>query len=421
MAKLTRRQFFATSAAAAAPLILPQGVLGQGGNPGANDRITLGFIGVGGMGRGLMQHMMTLQPVAALCDVDRQHLEGAASWVDTPVDLYGDYRRILDRSDIDAVVIATPDHWHAVQTVHALEAGKDVYVEKPLCNTVAEGKAVIDAVKRYGRILQVGSQGRSMPIFHKICTYIRNGELGAVDRVDCYHYENRTGESPPNEEPPDHLDWDMWLGPARWVPYNPARCPFTFRWFMEYGGGNVRDRGAHVLSLVMWFLDRDGDLPVRVTATGTPPETGLYNCPTAMEVAWEFENPDLTVTWTQPGEREGFGAVYHGERDSLLVTGGDGGGGTTSEEVEAYEPPADGVEVFESPGHHQNWFDCIKTREQPIMDVEAGHNVATICNLANWAYLLGRPLEFDPETQQVVGDEQANRLLNMPGRGPWHV
>ncbi len=425
MTNISRRKFLATGAAAAvAPLILPQGVLGRAGRPGANDRITLGFIGVGGQGRHVMRSMKRFAQPVALCDVNREHLDAVTELLDQPVDRYGDYRRILDRADIDAVVIATPDHWHAVQTIHACEAGKDIYVEKPLCNTIHEGRAVLRAIERYGRVVQVGAQGRSMPVFRKVCNFVRNGELGRVERVDCWHYENRDNGVAEDSDPPDYLDWDMWLGPARWVPHNRDRWDFTFRWFLEYGGGNVRDRGAHIFSLVHWFLELGESGPVRVSATGTPPAQGNFDCPTKMDVTWEFENPSLTVTWRQPGDppegvEHGFGAVYQGTQDTLTVEGGDGGGGVASEEVMEYEPPAGGYHAPEVEGHHQNWIECIRTRETPITDAWASHRVASMCILANLAYRLGRPLDWDPVAERFVNDAEANRFLSEPARSPW--
>ncbi len=424
MAQLSRRRFLAQSAAAvAAPLILPTGVLAAPGRPGANDRVVTGHIGIGGMGRG---HLQALRGQAgALCDVDQNHLAAAVEMVGRKIDVYDDYRRILDRKDIDAVVIAAPDHWHGVMTVHACEAGKDVYCEKPACNTIEEGQAMCRAAERYGRIIQIGSQGRSQEYGYQACRYIRNGAIGRVNRVECWHYENPVGGDPNKNGPaPPELNWDMWLGPARWVPYNPDRVHFNFRWFLEFGGGQIRDRGAHVLSLVSWFLGLDDTGPVRVTATGEPPHEGLWDCPPTMEVTWEFKNPDLTVVWAQPGHKAidyPFGAVYHGDKGSLVVGGGDGGGTILDETVKNYEPPAGGVEVFRSPGHMENWFDCIRTREKPIMDIWASHRVASMCILGNLAYRLGRPLEWDPVQERFVNDEQANRLLSSPGRGPWHV
>lgn len=419
---LTRRSFLRHSAAAAAPLIVPRTILGMKGRPGANERIITGHIGLGGMGR---FHFNALKDhVGALCDVDEEHLNAAAAALDKPVFMHKDYRRVLERNDIDAVIIATPDHWHGIMAVDACQAGKDVYVEKPSSLTIEEGKAMLRAARYYGRIMQVGSQGRSLPGAHATCEYIRNGELGKVRRVECWHYENPVGGDPSKTgDPPPNLDWDLWLGPAAWVPYNPDRVHFNFRWFLDFGGGQIRDRGAHVLSLVSWFLDLDDKGPVRVTATGEPPHTGMFDCPTAMEVVWEFREPELTIVWAQPGlhgKEKSFGAVYYGERDSLVVVGGDGGG-VFPEKVGDYQPPSNGIHVFKSPGHHQNFFDCIRTREKPIMDIAAAHRVASLCIMGNIAYRLGRPLEWDPVEERFVNDEEANRMLSNPGRGPWHL
>lgn len=420
---MSRRGFLGRAALATAPMILPSGVLAQQGRPGANERIVTGHIGLGGRGTRLLRALN--QHAAALCDVDGNHLDRAAHEVDRELGLYGDYRRILDRSDIDAVVIASPDHWHGVQTVHACEAGKDVYVEKPASKTVEEGRAMVRAAQRFARVVQVGAQGRSTMDAAAAFGYIRGGHLGQVTRVECWHYENPVGGYAPDSEPPPELDWDMWLGPARWVPYNPERCHFDFRWLLDFGGGQIRDRGAHVLSVVFWCLDLDHTGPVRVTATGEPPHEGLWDCPTAMDVTYEFKDPPLTVVWSQPGTppeegKPNFGAVYHGTRDSFILKGGDSN--TFAEEKAArYMPPADEERAYGTDGHLENWLECIKSRAKPIIDIEAGHSVATTCILGNIAYRLGRPIEWDPVTERVMGDEQANRMLGNPGRGPWHV
>jgi predicted dehydrogenase len=420
---LSRRGFLGASAAAVAPMILPQGVLAAGGRPGANDRVITAHVGVGGQGN---SHLRAWRDnCGGICEVDETRLSEAASYIGRDVELVKDYRYLLDRNDIDAVVIATPDHWHAKQTVDACEAGKDVYVEKPACNTVEEGKAMVDAARRYGRVVQVGSQGRSQAFAHLACTFIRNGQLGDVNKVECWHYPNEAGGDPALYGPaPDYLDWDLWLGPAQWQEYNPDFVHWNFRWFLDFGGGNIRDRGAHVLSLVDWFLDLDFKNPIKVTCTGTAPETGIYNCPTQMEAVWEFQDPKLTLVWAQPGNEasdHGFGAVYHGSDRSLVVSGGDGGGTVPDKDVTEYVAPADGVHPFRSKNHHQNFMDCVKSRELPIMDIEAGVRVANVCNLGNMAYKLGRTLEWDPVTQEFINDAQANRMQSRPGRGPWHV
>ncbi len=420
----SRREFLGRTAAklgaaACVPYVITSDALARPGRPGANDRIITGHIGIGGMGRGHLR-----ADAAALCDVDANHLKGAAERVPGEPALYKDYRRVLDRKDVDAVVIASPDHWHGLMTVHACQAGKDVYVEKPASKTIEEGRAMVKAAKRYGRVVQVGSQGRSTGAAHAACQYIRNGQLGPVRKVTCWHYPNPVDKSnTPDTDPPEHLDWDMWLGPVRWLPYNKLRCHFNFRWFLELGGGQIRDRGAHVMSVVMWCMNHDHTGPVSVEATGEPPHRGLYDCPVSMEVKYEFQNPDWTLTWSQPGKPEqgaGFGAKYWGEKDTLVVTGGDGGCGAERKAME-YQVPPGGQRVNRSPGHRQDWFNCIKTRQQPIMPIEAGHRVASLCILGNIAYVLGRKLKWDPVNEQFIGDEEANRMLSRPSRGPWHL
>lgn len=419
--RMKRRGFLALCGAVAAPMILPSGVFGAKGRPGASERIVLGLIGVGERGR---THLEALRGrVAAVCDVDGDHLAGAVKMLDGKPRAYRDYRDLLEQEDIDAVVIATPDHWHGLQTVHACEAGKDVYVEKPAARTVREGQAMVQAARRFARVVQVGSQDRSTVAVQAACAYIRNGRLGRVERVRCWDRENPVGGDPSkNGPPPASLDWDSWVGPARWVPYNPDRCHVNFRWLMDFGGGYIRDHGAHVFNVVSWCLGLDGTGPVEVKATGAAPGEGLWDCPTTLNVTYRFKNPELTIHWAQPGERAldaEFGAEFHGAEGALVVAKG-GDACDTEEKAMTYAPPKEGPKPFGVRGHYENWFDCIKTRERPVMDVEAGHRVASLCILGNLAYTLGRTLEWDPAAECVVGDEQANRLLAAPVRGPWH-
>lgn len=423
----SRRQFLQAAATASiAPMILPSGVLAQSGKPGANDKLVLGHIGVGGMGTGHLKFTTgrsDLQ-VAAVCDVDKNHLSRAHDITGGKADTYNDYRELLERDDIDAVIIAAPDHWHGLMAVDACNAGKDVYVEKPSSKTIEEGNAMIAAAERNNRIMQVGSQGRSTTAAWQAHNYIRNGNIGEVSRVDCWHYPNPTGGNwALNAAQPESLDWDKWLGPAQWVPYNPERVHFNFRWLLDFGGGQIRDRGAHVLSVVSWILGLDDRDPVRITATGTPPIEGMWDCPPDLNVTYEYENPKLTVTWQQPGPdpvNDQFGAVYRGSEDTLIVYGGDGGC-STEDKAKSYSPPSDGYQAFKSPGHHQNWLDSIKTREQPIMNIRAAHKVATMCILANLSYRIGRPIEWDGANQRIKNDDGANRLLGTAGRGEWHL
>jgi predicted dehydrogenase len=279
--KLTRRAFLA--GAAIAPMILSSGVLAANGRPGANDRIVTGHIGVGGKGS---SHIKSIpEHVGALCDVDAHQAEKAAKLLGRKVPIYSDYRHLLERKDLDAIVIATPDHWHSLMMIHACEAGKDVYVEKPACKYIAEGRAMVDTVKQTKRVVTVGSQGRCHPGAAALRAFLQSGEIGRITRVECWHNDNPIGGDPMKTgSPPPYLDWDMWLGPAAGRAYNPDICLRDFRWVLDLGGGQIRDRGAHVFNLVSWFLGLDRTGPSRITATGQRPMEGMWNCPTNFEV-----------------------------------------------------------------------------------------------------------------------------------------
>lgn len=420
---VSRRQFLGRSAGVglglAAPAIFPGGFLGAAS---PNERVTTGHIGVGGMGTGQLRNSF-LETCGAICDVDENHLNRAARMVGRYVPLYKDFRELLDQRDLDGVVIATPDHWHGVMTVYACEAGKDVYCQKPLSNTIEEGQKMKEAARRSGRVVQVGSQGRSTPAAYKACGYVRNGQIGRVKEVRCWHYANPVGGFKPDSDPPSELDWDMWLGPVRYIPYNVDRAHFNFRWFLEFGGGQIRDRGAHVMSVALWLTGADAQPLHSVEAKGTAPKEGMWDCPVDMEVRYEFKDPDWTMWWLQPGEPRrgaGYGATYYGEKDTLIVTGGDGGCGTERKAMD-YTPPSDGYQPYKSPGHEIDWLNCIKTREDPIMHIDAGAAVANLCILGNISYILGRRLLWDGENERVIGDPEANRMLARPNRAPWRI
>lgn len=444
--KLSRRKFLQISGTAASALSLPCFVparsLAAPGRQGANERLTLGFVGVGGMGTHHLNEMLArvkrgLVNIAAVCDVDEKRLAAASRAAGPQADVYRDYRYILQRKDIDALVIATPDHWHGVQTVHAAECGKHVYVEKPACCTIEEGKAMVAAARKNKVAVQVGSQGRSQPEAYLAHRYLANGAIGRVRKVACFHYPSPVDEKPvPDCAPPPELDWDLWLGPLRWRPYNPRYCPGAFRWVMESGGGQIRDRGVHVMSCAMYWMNADGTGPVTVEATGTWPEKGLWDSAVEMDVTYTFKNPDWVLTWNQhpdnapPAEerrhgedkiiRPGYGAVYHGDKGTFTHWGGDGG--TWAErKCREWVPPAGGVDVYRSPGHYEDWFEGIKTGKKTIMNIEAAVGVANLCILGNLSFVLGRKLEWNQATQEIVGDEQARRLMGRPQRYPYSL
>ncbi len=445
--KTSRRNFVKTAGAAGLMFdIVPSRVLGLQGQTPPSDTVNFGHIGIGGRGRGFLRveaeigkqipansnlggdgsRIMRGSHSVALCDIDPQRLDAAATRVGGHPKIYKDFRRLLEDKDVDAVFIASPDHWHALMTIMACQAGKDVYCEKPACNTVEEGRAMVTAGERYGRVIQIGSQGRSQMGAYHAAKYIRNGKIGTLRKVLCWHYASPDGDWTPDGEPPQGMDYDMWVGPARWIPYNVKHTHGQFRWMIDFGGGQIRDRGAHVMSIANWIMDCDNKGPVSIDATGEPPHDGMYDSAVTMQVTYEFKNPDLTLVWAQPGIASPdldakYGAVYHGDTDHVTVTLGDGIGTKTDQKCIDYTPPIDGVKVFKSPGHSENFEDCIRSREKTIMNMEAAHRVATLCCLGNVSFQLQRKLEWDYVNERVKNDEEANRMLSRPGRGPWNL
>jgi predicted dehydrogenase len=446
-AKNSRRTFL--QGAAATPFlfdILPSRVLGLQGQTPPSGTVNFGHIGIGGRGRGFLRAEANIGKAVtattnlggdgtrilrpgrsvALCDVDIKRVDEAATRVGGKPKIYKDFRKLLEDKDVDAVYIASPDHWHALQTILSCQAGKDVYCEKPACNTIEEGRAMVTAAERYGRVVQIGSQGRSQPAAWQAANYIRGGQLGKVSKVLCWHYASPDGDWTPDTPPPPELDYDMWVGPARWLPYNAKHTHGAFRWLTDFGGGQIRDRGAHVMSIANWIMEADEKGPVSVHATGAPPKDGMYDAAVTMDVTYEFKDPDFTLVWAQPGVPSAeldarYGAVYHGEKGHCTVTLGDGAGTATDPKVKDYAASCDCGKAFRSPGHSENWEDCIRTRQKPIMHMEAAHRVASLCILGNVSFQLQRKLEWDPINERVKNDDEANRLLSRPGRGPWNL
>jgi predicted dehydrogenase len=423
---LTRRRFLATTAVAA-PMILGSGVYGAPGRPGANSRVHIGYIGVGGKGK---HHMRgNSDYVAAICDVDENHLAETIKQLGRELPTYTDYRKLLERKDLDGVLISTVDHWHALISIHACEAGKDVYVEKPACKFIREGRVMVDTARSTKRVVQVGSQGRAHPGGAALKAFIESGAIGKITHVECWHNDNYVGGDPlKRSAPPAHLDWDMWLGPMPPKPYNPDYCHRYFRRMMDLGGGQIVDRGAHVFNLLSWILGLDDTPAYRVTASGKQPTEGLWNCPIHFEATYEFSDPELTIHWEQPGVKAGdfeFGAVYHGTRGKTIVRGGDGRV-FPDEQVEAFAK-AQGIPYALAKGERadatnlKNWVDCIQSREKPLMDIESGVRVATMCHLANVSYQIGRPVQWNAKKERIENDEGANLLLGHPGRGAFRL
>ena len=418
----TRRDFLGKTAQAglglALPTLLPARVWSA--ETALNERINLGFIGVGGMGTGHLKGLVgnSQVQVRAVCDVFEPHRTRAKGIVDerygnTDCAAYNDYRDLLARGDIDAVVISTPDHWHTLTSIHACQAGKDVYCEKPLTLTIGEGRELVHAVRRYGRVLQVGSQQRSDENFRFACELVRSGRIGKVHTVRTGFGYGPQGGSGVDQDPPPHLDWDLWLGPAPYVPFNPDRHPSNFRWFYDYSGGKMTDWGAHHNDIAQWGLGMDGSGPVEIEGQGRFPTEGNYDTAIWFHIEYTYANGVKLICGEGHGVRfEGTEGWVHVDRGFLEAD--------PPELLQEKLGPED-VHLYESPGHHQDWLNCLRTRQSPICDVEIGHRSATVCHLGNIAIRLGRKLHWDPQREQFIDDEGANRWRNKPYRAPWHL
>jgi predicted dehydrogenase len=376
-----------------------------------------------------------VEPVA-VCDVYDPFRERAAQMCKEKVAQFKDFRRLLDRNDIDAVIVATPDHWHALLTVMACKAGKDVYVEKPLSLTLHEGRVMVDTARKHNRIVQVGAQQRSGEHYTRAIRLIQDGTLGAVHSISANWTRNIMPGFKPRELKSgltDALDWDLWLGPAPYVPFDPLRFAYNWRWFWDYSGGQMTNWGAHSLDIARWALDAKA--PTAVAAFG-----GRYELkdggqtPDVQQAIYSF--PGCVVTWTGC-EIGGFEAIrypqgdtrvkplleFHGTKGSMVLTRqgywvtpqiwtGDG----EDRQTPAMQPLSDTASGFP---HARNFLDSVKSRKLPIADVEEGHRTVVMCHLANIATKLGRTLRWDSEKEEVIGDREANQLLSKPYRKPW--
>jgi predicted dehydrogenase len=418
---VSRRAFLRGSAAAfgiaAFPFIVPSSVLGASA---PSNRIAMGFIGTGGMGMNNIKGFKAKREaeVVAVCDVDSAHRQQAMQQAGiTEASAYNDFRQVLARDDIDAVVVSTPDHWHIPISIAAVKAGKDVYCEKPLTLTIAEGRLLADAVKRYGRVFQTGSQQRSNTRFRFGCELVRNGRIGKVHTVHVGIPGNNRfcGPTWVPETVPKELDYNLWLGSAPWQPYLKQRCHYTFRFILDYSGGQVTNWGAHHLDIAQWGLGMDSSGPVEVIGRGEFPHTGLFTTATKVYFECIYENDTRLICQTN----DKTGITFRGTEGWIYVNRG---------VIEA-EPKSllesvigpDEQHLYRSNDHKQNFLDCIKTRRQPIASAEIGHRSASVCHLGNIAMLTGRKLKWNPQTECFTGDFQANQMLSRPILNGWRM
>jgi predicted dehydrogenase len=421
MQENSRRKFLQGSLGAVASLAAARG---------ANEKITLALIGGRNQGRGVAKRAIEAgAQVKTLCDLDpaviakvSPELEGAQGRALTSTD---DYRRVLEDKDIDAVIIATPDHWHTRMAIHACQAGKDVYIEKPLSQTIEEGHLIREAARKYKRVMQVGTQRRSMEHFASAIDYVASGKLGKVCLIKAWMCQVRASiGNPPDSTPPAGVNYDLWLGPAPARAFNPNRFHYTWRFFWDYGNSELGNQGVHMLDVAIWAIQKmrgmDKCLPTRVSAGG-----GIYwladakEVPDTQTVAYDYG--DMMLVWElrsfakhDPMEGTEAGTGYYGTEGTLIA---DGDGWRV---YNADGSPGPSMK-YSGGGHERNFLECMKSRRQPNSDVEIGRLSTTLCHLGNISTRLGRDVRFDPKTETFGDDRAANAYLKKTYREPYGV
>jgi predicted dehydrogenase len=443
---MNRREFLGAGPAAAGVALALAGKRASGF--ASRDAKRVGLIGCGWYGKCDLLRLIQVAPVevVSLCDVDKKMLAQAAEIVasrqaskKTPR-TYGDYREMLKEKDLEMVLIATPDHWHALPMIAAAEAGADIYVQKPISVDVTEGQAMLAAARKHQRVVQVGTQRRSTPhLIEARDRIIREGKLGKVGLVEVYcYYHMRTTENPADTAPPDYLDWEMWTGPAPMRPYNRLAHPRGWRAFTEYGNGIMGDMCIHMLDMVRWMLELGW--PRRISSSGgiLVDKASKANIPDTQTATFDFGDLDVVWqhrTWGEPVDpKYPWGATLYGDKGTLKASvfsydfTPSNGSNPVHRDVtyELEEFPEDKIEKdlerHVAPairGHMKDWLAAIGSRSRPVADIEEGYISTTSCILANLALKLGRSLTWDSKAGRVVGDDEANRLLTRPYRAPW--
>jgi predicted dehydrogenase len=404
--------------------------------PGANERIRVGFIGVANRGGQLIDGFLEHDDVqvVGLCDVDQATLGKARDKVGGKVDTYTDFRKLIDRRDLDAVVIATPDHWHAIQTITACDAGKDVYVEKPMSITVYEGRRMVQAARRNHRVVQVGTHRRSSPLYHELAGRTLQEEFGKICVSRAYRLSNMTpdgiGKKKPTA-PPKELDWDMWLGPRPLRPFQENIAPYCFRWWQLYSS-QMANWGVHFLDAIRWCT---GELaPAAVCAVG-----GRFaveddrTVPDTLHAVFEFASGRLAIfgqyetsgnpalAWGEIELRGTRGTVYASGNGYRVIPERGGQFQDRTPRMEPEEATAGGSNRNLTALHARNFLDCVKSRERPHADVEIGHRSTTCSLIANISLQLGQRLQWDAQTEQFTNSDEANQLLHYEYRKPWKL
>ncbi len=424
----SRRKFLQQSALAAAAItIIPRHVLGGKGYIPPSEKLNIGFIGTGRQVSGIFKRFAALPELHILggCDVDQDKLGRFKKAVDdyyrketgksdySDCKIFSDYHELINLEEIDAVIVATPDHWHAIPSIDAMKAGKDVYCEKPLAHTIKEGRKMVEAVSKYGRVLQTGSMQRSNDDFRHACELVRNGYVGQISQIIVSVGDPAIACDLPGEPQPDHLDWDRWVGPAQMRPFNKILAPPygqkewpMWRKYREFGGGILSDWGAHMFDIAQWALGMDESGPAQLIPPEDPAATRGLKMIYANGV--EMIHDDFDRGWAV--RFMGSEGVLDVSRSFL---------DSKPENIAVTEISANDTRLYVSENHYQDWVDAIKKRSVPVTGVETGHRSASVCNLANIAYQLHRNLEWDPVKEKFKGDGEANKLRTKKYRKPY--
>jgi len=428
--KTTRRRFLKASSAAIAACAAPTIGLSQGvASKRKSDRPRIACIGLKYQGTVIAEKAIAHGDLVALCDVDRKILDMTRAKFGGKADVFEDYRDLLARDDIDVVLIGTPDHWHAKMLIDSCRAGKDVYCEKPLTLTIDEGKVIRNALRQSSQVVQVGSWQRSDERYRMAVEMVRQGRIGKLERVEVVLAKNPVGGPFQVKSPPPHLNWDLWQGQTPDVPYIPERCHYTFRWWQEYSGGKMTDWGAHHVDIAQWAIN---EFPIEIESTAKYPEvTNGYNVPIDFTATYRY--PSGVVLSVKDTGRNGV--LFHGSEGRIFVNRETLAGKPIDdlakrpfgrEQYTLYphdnfdRPPRSGkLEAIVN--HMGNFFDCIKSRQQPISDLESQHRSVTTCHLGNLSMRLGRTLKWDPKAEEFPGDVEANALLKRAQREGFEV
>ena len=403
----------------------------RAGEPGPNEKIRLGLIGSGQMGRGDLTCFFGNPEVecVVIADVDDAMLtEGLKVCEEAgrkKPETVKDFRRVLDRKDVDIVLIATPDHWHALPTVMACQAGKDVYVEKPLAKTIDEGRAMLTASQKHNRVVQMGSQWRSCQHMIEAAEFVKSGKLGKVSMVRGWawlDWQEQMG-FPADCPPPPGVDYDMWLGPAPKRPFNPNRFHYKFRWFWDYAGGLMTDWGVHLLNMMMMSMANESPKTV-CSSGGTFVQNDMRETPDSLIALYEF--PTFMLEWEH---KSGMGVGLNGRKWGVSWSGTEGtvimneaGWEVLPEKHKAsLEPETHRSSGDPRPAHVRNFLDCVKSRKQPVLNLELGHQLSTIAHLGNIAFRTGSKITWDVAGEKIVGNPDADRLVGVQYRAPWKL